>query len=440
MKTPLAILNLWHQGAKTLVNIGGVAFALLLVFMQLGFMGAVSSTATNVLEGLQFDVMLRARNYQHLYEPGQLDRKWLKTVQGMDGVQRVAPFWVTIQNWRALPTAVESQPGAADSHREEFASQYLPIAVMAVDPNQAVFVDPQIQKKTQLLNNPSDILLDDSTQKDYGPWDGKRFNKTDFGRKPEIGGREYRIIDLFKLGTGLAANGAVISNQTGFAQITPWDVSRVVSMGLVQVQDDSPESVNQVVAEIRRRASINPAQPSSADGTPPAAAPKQLSSFFRWLGFPPELPDDGVVEVLSRQDVLARETYRWLWQTPIGLIFQLGVVLSLMVGAAIVYMVLSTDVANRLPEYATLLAMGYSRKYLASIVMTQALALCGLGFLTAWASAELLYRLTTVFSSIPMSMTLERVIMVSILGVVMCCLSGLLALRKLWKAEPASLF
>ena len=56
MRTPLGLLNLWHQQAKTLVSIGGVAFALLLVFMQLGFMGAVSHTATNVLENLEFDV------------------------------------------------------------------------------------------------------------------------------------------------------------------------------------------------------------------------------------------------------------------------------------------------------------------------------------------------------------------------------------------------
>ena len=60
MQTPIAILNLWHQGIKTLVSVGGVAFALLLVFMQLGFMGAVSHTATNVLEHLKFDILIRA--------------------------------------------------------------------------------------------------------------------------------------------------------------------------------------------------------------------------------------------------------------------------------------------------------------------------------------------------------------------------------------------
>jgi putative ABC transport system permease protein len=103
-------------------------------------------------------------------------------------------------------------------------------------------------------------------------------------------------------------------------------------------------------------------------------------------------------------------------------------------------MVLSTDVANRLPEYATLLAMGYSRAYLASVVMTQAVALCLFGFFFAWGAAELLYALTSWASEIPIAMTSTIVILVGLLGLVMCCGSGLLALRKLWKAEPASLF
>jgi putative ABC transport system permease protein len=97
-------------------------------------------------------------------------------------------------------------------------------------------------------------------------------------------------------------------------------------------------------------------------------------------------------------------------------------------------------VANRLPEYATLLAMGYSRLYLASIVLTQALVLCVLGFAAAWGVAELLYRVTYAISGIPLLMDPLRIVLVAGLGIVMSLVSGLLALRKLWKAEPASLF
>lgn len=430
MKTPIAIHNLWHQGAKTAVSIGGVAFALLLVFMQLGFMGAVSHTATNVLEKLKFDILIRGQDYVHLYEPGQIDRKWLRVAESTEGVAAAHPFWITIQNWRKMPNQRESE-------QSDFQSKYLPIAVMAIEPQEQVFDLEQVQALSHHLTRDGSMLIDDQTQADYGPWNGKKFSESDLlqRRCTEIGGNLFCIDGLYQLGTGLAANGAVIMGHASFESISPWDVRTSTSLGLVQVHDRSPESVARVLERLVQRA--RSAEMLVVEET---SRKSGLSSIRSILGAGATAGQPGAVEILTRDQAMARETYRWLWQTPIGLIFQLGVVLSLIVGAAIVYMVLSTDVANRLPEYATLLAMGYSRKYLASIVMTQAIVLCCLGFLCAWGIAELLYRATTAFSGIPLAMNPHRVALVSILGLLMCCVSGLLALRKLWKAEPANLF
>lgn len=428
MKTPIAFHNLWHQGTKTLVSIGGVAFALLLVFMQLGFMGAVSRTATNVLENLNFDILIRARDYLHLYEPGQIDQKWLTMAKGTVGVISAEPFWITIHNWRTLP------PDAVVAGESHCDTQYLPIAVLAFRPSTQLFQGNDINAavENRLLLQDHSILLDDSTQTDYGPRDGRRFAATDIGRVTEIGGQAFTIVGLFELGTGLAANGAVITSDRGFARITPWDTRSTASLGLIQVAGDAADR-QAVLSQLRSRASLSFETAAAHVSSQPSA------TWWEQWGWSEPI-DTGAVTIITREEALARETRRWLWQTPIGLIFQLGVVLALMVGAAIVYMVLATDVTNRLPEYATLLAIGYSRKYLASIVMTQAIVLGALGFFAAWGGAELLYRLTSAFSSIPLIMEPMRVIAVCLLGLVMCCLSGLLALRKLWKAEPANLF
>ncbi|MCA9132177.1 MAG: FtsX-like permease family protein [Planctomycetales bacterium] len=434
MKTPLALLNLWHQGVKTGVSIGGVAFALLLVFMQLGFMGAVSHTATNLLASLKFDVLLRARDYLHLYEAGHIERKWLSVAENTPGVAKAAPLWITIHNWRRLPSQAQAEA-------QTFRSQYLPIAVMGYEPADDIFDIPQIAAQQALLFQKDTILIDDSTQANYGPWNGRKFSTADVGRETEIGGRSFTIRGLFQLGTGLAANGAVLTGHRGFARLTPQDIRRSASLGLVQLAPDSGLPAAQVLASLRERLQYEPGERgAAATAGPPGQRASWWQSAAGWLGRPTFSRQTGVVDVLSKEEALAREKYRWLWQTPIGLIFQLGVLLSLLVGAAIVYMVLATDVANRLPEYATLLAIGYSRKYLSSIVMTQAIVLAVLGFFAAWAAAEGLYRVTAAFSGIPMNMNAQRIAWVGLLGLFMCCLSGLLALRKLWKAEPASLF
>lgn len=428
MKTPLALHNLLHQPLQTGVSVAGVAFALLLVFMQLGFMGAVAHTATNVLGALDFDVLVRAPDYLHLYEAGQIQRSDLNVAANTPGVESATPLWISVQNWRSLPSQTQHRAG-------DFQSQFLPIAVMAYEPHSPLFQTPQLQSLAPSLYSDT-ILLDDSTQAAYGPWRDRplipllpwrfgHFSDADVGRHTEIGGRDFTIAGLYTLGTGLAANGALITTPAGFARMTAWDIQSTTSLGLLRLDSSDPQEQARVVLDIKERLQLSPeaVQNRSSSTIPPGAA-----------------DNTGVVSVLTKPEALAAERYHWLWHTPFGLIFQMGVVLSLLVGAAIVYMILATDVSNRLSEYATLLAMGYSRFYLASIVMTQAVILSLLGFVSGWIAAELLYRLTSRLSGIPMLMDPSRIVLVAVLGLLMSCGSGLLALRKLWKAEPASLF
>jgi|694.fasta_scaffold00135_73 putative ABC transport system permease protein len=405
MKTPLGLLNLWHQRTRTLVSTSGVAFALLLVFAQLGFMGAVSHTATNTFRHLKFDLLVRSSNYAHFFEPSQVDRRLLTVAQNTAGVADVAPLWITVLNWqRIVPGRVPSQ-----------APDVQPIGVMAFDTSDEAFDLPDLSRLVQAgsLRGDNNLLIDQMTRPEFEPINGRQFGPNDIGTEAEILGSRFRIAGVYRLGTGLAANGSMITSDRGYARLLPVNTKTTAALGLVQLE--SGQSADQVL--------------------------KRLLDRFQLQAIrDPTWPPQWSVSVLTRQQAIDWERQRWLWQTPIGLIFQLGVVISLIVGSAIVYMVLATDVTERLPEYATLLAIGYSRGYLASIVMTQAVLLAFCGFVVAWLLAETLYRFATAYSGITMSMDWQRIALVCVLGLGMCCFSGLLALRKLWKAEPANLF
>ena len=65
-------------------------------------------------------------------------------------------------------------------------------------------------------------------------------------------------------------------------------------------------------------------------------------------------------------------------------------IVALIVGVAIVYQVLSSDIDTRLKEYATLKAMGYTRRYLSVTVLKQALLLAVGGFIPGVMRPELL--------------------------------------------------
>src|SRR6516162_2307778 len=96
----LARLNLWHQRIRTLISLAGVAFAVLLIFSQLGFLGSVHQTATLLYDKLDFDLLLTSREYLNLNTPDGFPRLRLSQADAVAGVESVRPFSVCLGLWR----------------------------------------------------------------------------------------------------------------------------------------------------------------------------------------------------------------------------------------------------------------------------------------------------------------------------------------------------
>jgi putative ABC transport system permease protein len=137
--------------------------------------------------------------------------------------------------------------------------------------------------------------------------------------------------------------------------------------------------------------------------------------------------------ILRSRDFLRKDS-------PIAYIFSFGVVIGLFVGTVIVIQILSTDVQDHLPEYATFKAMGFSDFRLLTIVYEQSLILTVFGFLPGYLLALGLYQLVKIAVDMPIAMPIDRVIMVFGLTAVMCAIAGTLAMRRLRSADPADVF
>ena len=396
-KTPMAFYNVIQYPMRTSVSAAGIAFALLLVFMQLGFLGSVSNTATLLYDQLEFDLIVRSPDYLHLYEPRHFDQSWISWCRGQADVTEVRPLWIDLVRWQN-PVDKRTRAIALIGLRVD---QPPFRTMLAGQPGTATEHDLD-----QLLN-PRQLLMDTASRGDFGPRNGRRFTDEDINTEVMIGNERMRIAGLTHIGTGLAANGQVVVAHSAFSRLVPWDAMRRTNFGLIRLRE----------------------------GANPETVARRLNSLLRSNG-----QKAAMVEIVTRREATARETERWIKQTPIGIIFQMGVVLALMVGATVVYQVLSTDIANRMPEYATLKAMGFSNSFLSRLVLFQAWYLAMLSFVPAWFLAEILYRLTSWFAGIPISMTASRIVLVAIAGLVICTCSGFVALSKLRRAEPASLF
>jgi putative ABC transport system permease protein len=405
MKTPLAWKNLVHNKVRTAVALAGVGFAVILIFMQLGFLGAVRKTATQIYDALDFDLMLRSPTYLHLTEPRAFPRERVYQAASLPDVQKAKPFYLGLSEWQA------PQPDSVSP--DEWAGDWRGIITMGVDPNDPAFIPTDLRAKSRKLTDPRFVLIDAKSKPEFGPKNGVRFDESDIGVWTTLGPSRVVIIDVVEIGTGLAANGACVASYEGFARACPWQPIDETNFGLITL----------------------------VSGTDPNAAKQQVQALLGTPttdATPSSQPAD--VEVLTRADVNQREEYRWVVQTPLGQIFTFGVWVALFVGVAIVYQVLSTDIANMMSEYATLKAMGYPNRYLAAVVLQQSVLLALVGYVPSLLISWGLYLLVGTQSGLPMVMTWQIMATVLALAVVMCVLSGMAALRKLFQADPAELF
>ncbi|MEM6799395.1 MAG: FtsX-like permease family protein, partial [Planctomycetota bacterium] len=339
MATPLAWKNLKHNWVRTAVGMAGVGFAAMLIFMQMGFKGAIERTATQIYDAIEFDLMLRSPAYVHLTEPRSFPSHRLRQAKAVPGVVTARPLHIGLTEWQT-PATIDG----ANSDSENGAGIGRGILILGVEPSDAPFVSdrPDLREAARKLTSPRFALVDTKSKPEYGPQQGNRFSQHDIGVQTGLGPNRVQIVGLFELGSGMVCNGACMTNVQGYYEACPLDTPGQVNLGLIKLED--PSQAEQMAALLR-------------------------SALGAGVG------DGADVEVLTRAEVNEMERRRWMVQTPFGAIFRLGVAVAVFVGVAIVYQVLSNDIANMMTEYATLKAIGYSNDYLSAVVMKQSVLL-----------------------------------------------------------------
>jgi putative ABC transport system permease protein len=149
---------------------------------------------------------------------------------------------------------------------------------------------------------------------------------------------------------------------------------------------------------------------------------------------------DDRVWVLTREQFRGQEVKFWDDSTPIGIVFFAGTVIGFVVGWVICYQVIYSDITDHMPEFATLKAMGYGTRYFLGLIAAEAVLLSFIGFVPGAIASTGLYALLANSTGLLLRMTLPSMALVLVLTLAMCLLSGMLAVRKLLSADPATLF
>ncbi len=383
MKIPLAWHQLTHEKMRLLVAIAGIAFADILIFMQLGFKNALFDSAVRLPKSFKGDIFLVSRQTDTLIAPKAFSARRLYEVMGIEGVKNINSLYINVNVWKNPDNQSTRQ-----------------IFIMGFNPVHNVLELPGIEENLDTMKQPDMALFDQKSRKEFGNIKqnflaGKTVTTEVANRKIQIGG-------LYTLGSSFGSDGSIVVSDLNFFRLFQNTQRGLINVGVIQLEPGADREA--IYQEIKDRL------------------------------------NQGDVKVFTKEGLVAEERGYWEKRTTIGFVFGLGTVMGFIVGTVIVYQILYTDVSDHLPEYATLKAMGYTDFYLLTVVFQEAVLLAVVGFFPSLGLALFLYSNTASATGLPIMMTTLRAIQVLGLTVAMCCLSGAIAVNKLRAADPADIF
>lgn len=390
LKIPLAWLQLAQQKVRFLVAVGGIAFIVLLTFIQLGFQDALYSSATALHQNLQGDLFLVSSQYKSLTATQSFPRNRLYQTLGYEGVESVSPIY--------LQFAKLKNPDTGEKYS---------IYIIGFDPGKSVLNIPEVATNLDKLKIPDIVLFDRISRPEFGPiasnfTDGNTEQKIEIFPFDAPIGYRVRVGGLFSLGPSFGVDGNLVVSDSTFLRINPnTRPADMIDIGVITLKP----------------------------GVNPDAVLKKLTA---------NLPKD--TRVFTRQGFINFEREYWSVRTPIGFILNLMLTMASVVGVVIVYQILYSNIANQLIAYATLKAIGYANGYLLNVVFQQALILALLGYIPGFILSIGLYSFAMEATKLPIMMTANNAMIVLVSAVLMCITSGSLAINKLRSADPADIF
>jgi len=388
MRTPLAWLNTTSSYPKLALASSGISFAVVLMFMQIGFLNGLFDSTVQLLRLLRADLIIISPARYTVPSEQRFDYGLILRARGLNQVREAYPLYID--------RAMAEIRVIGNSSRS--------IRAIGIPLDGEVFVNPEMNAKCKLLLDRNDAIVDRKSKSMYG---FEKYNLQKLrGQEIELSGKKIQMQEWVEIGTDFVYDGSIVMTDRGVEHFFPFRNGRnpplaAVDLGLVVLEAGADKLVVQA----------------------------ELQSL---LG--------NAIQVYDREALIQREIAFWATNTPIGIIFSIGTVMGLFVGVIICYQILFTDIHDHLAEFATLKAMGYGPYYFLRFVMTQSFYLSIFGFFPGWLMSWLLYQLLSERTGLVMMLTPMRIILVFCLTFVMCAVSGALAVRKLWDADPATLF
>lgn len=387
---PLALRNLLASPGRLARSAIGIAFAVLLMMVELGFRGGFIESMLLPIRQLDGEIVLLSPAKYQFDRPAPFPRRQLYEARSVAGVAWARPLYA------ARLGTIWKNP----QNNKSFM-----VLVFAFNPDRPVFKLPAIEAAAAQLRQLDTVLVDQRSRSFLGT--------AAVGTETELAHHRVQVVGTFRLGPNFFNDGMVMMSDRTFLNLFnagPPDPGRLA--------DTAPEPADVDIGVVK-------VQP----GHSVAAIRQALRAA---------LPAD--VDVLTKSELLAREAAFHLAVSPVGPVFDTGTLFGFAVGMLIAYQTLFSDLSDQLPSYATMKAMGYTGAYLLRVVLEQAALYAAAGYIPAWILCALLFRALAEIALLPMHMSLTLTLSSVVLTLGMCLAAALVAARRVFSANPAELF
>ncbi|MGH7340317.1 MAG: ABC transporter, partial [Candidatus Rokuibacteriota bacterium] len=149
---PLGWLQLRHQKRRLLVALAGIAFAVILILVQLGFRASLFESAVRYHQRLHYDIALFSTESSFIALPQPFSSRRLYQALGVDGVEAVSPVYIYRSFWK-----------------NPYDHKMRNVLTLGVDPSNQVLDAPGVKENLHHVRRRDVVLFDGASRAEHGP-------------------------------------------------------------------------------------------------------------------------------------------------------------------------------------------------------------------------------------------------------------------------------
>ena len=373
----LARKNLLHDKLRFLITVSGVAFAVTLVFVQVGLLAGLLDNASITIEHLKADLWVTPHNTPNIDFAQTFSDTAVQRVRSIPGVARADNLIVWFMNV-SLPTGAKE--GILVYALEDFRRWNLPWNV--------------VEGNLTDLRRGDYFFLDRSAR--------KRFGEFAPGDYREVLGRRLKIIGSTRDALSFSTTPVAFMDLSTAQSLSPAELAGNTTYILVDLPDGATaQQVAAVRAEIQRRLPYN--------------------------------------DVYDKAEWADRSRRYWLESTGLGLNLVMTIFLGCLVGVVVVAQTLYASTMEHLKEFGTVKAIGGSNFDIYKILGKQATIAAITGFLLGGTMTWFL-RPAMASIDLKLIIAPPLAVTVGIGTVVLCLAAAMISFRKVASIDPALVF